>query len=260
MRLVDDGGRRQGLPASAPAGSSEDRAARRSDGASARNSAAKRERILHPFRRHEAGKHSAEAGKHSAFGMRLRQARHRRQHAFEPGNMPVGSFGEERLHVDAQVNGPGTGGPKKRPEAIDLSSRAISLCGANRRSGRKIGRRHASFRALHTSVMNERRRHRQSVPIIFCIDRPSKGDVRWARHSSVAARHSYPDNHSDFCCAGIDAATQDRARPLLPGAEAAPARAGALPKPLPGLGHAGDDPNSNAFCRPCGIASPLRHR
>jgi hypothetical protein len=49
------------------------------------------------------------------------------------------------------------GGPKRRPEAIDISSRAISLYGANRRSGRKIGRRHASSRVLHASVMKERR-------------------------------------------------------------------------------------------------------
>ena len=54
--------------------------------------------ILGPLGRHKAGEHGA-------FAARLRQARHRRQHAFEPGDMPVGPFGEECLHVDAQMNG-----------------------------------------------------------------------------------------------------------------------------------------------------------
>ena len=49
--------------------------------------------ILGPRRRHEAGDYGALAA-------RLRQARHSGQHAFEPGEMPVGSFGQERLHVE----------------------------------------------------------------------------------------------------------------------------------------------------------------
>src|SRR4051794_26925569 len=56
--------------------------------------------VLGPFRRHEAGKHRA-------FGMRLRQARAGSTRSTQ--GTPVGSFGEERLHVDAQVNGPGAG-------------------------------------------------------------------------------------------------------------------------------------------------------
>src|SRR6185437_365817 len=33
------------------------------------------------------------------------EAQHRRQHALEPGQVPVGALGEHRLHVDAEMRG-----------------------------------------------------------------------------------------------------------------------------------------------------------
>lgn len=58
--------------------------------------------VFGPLRRHEGGEERS-------FAARLREARHRWQHAFEPGDMPVGPFDEERLDVHAQVDGPGAG-------------------------------------------------------------------------------------------------------------------------------------------------------
>ena len=53
--------------------------------------------------------------------------------------MPVGLFGEERLHVEAQVNGPEAGGSEAETQAAACPRGTQRRPGADRLSSREIG-------------------------------------------------------------------------------------------------------------------------